>query len=122
MVKDSNSRPRLLNWHFDDEIGTDNPKDWIEITMHFTDGSKRWSILYTPERLLNNLSRPNIDPPGLHMQQLIVVRSYEFSDIDRVLKAFDEEDRLIEASKKIITIDSKEPTTSSNIKFTRQGG
>lgn len=101
MVKESNPRPRLLNWHFDDEVGTDNPKEWkwIEITMHFTDGSKRWSIIYTPERLLNNLSRPNIDPPGLHMQQLIVVRSYEFSNIDRVLKAFDEEDRLIEASK-----------------------
>lgn len=102
MTKDLNSRPRLLNWHFDDEIRTDNPKEWnwIEITMDFTDGSRRWSILYTPERLRNNLSRPYIDPPGLHMQQLIVVRSYEFSDIDRVLKVFDEENKLIEASKK----------------------
>lgn len=67
--------------------------------MYFTDGSKRWSILYTPERLLNNLSRPNVDPPGLHMQQLIVVRSYEVSDVDRVLRVLDEEDELIEASR-----------------------
>lgn len=100
MVKDPISRPRLVSWQFDDEVETDNLDEWnwIEITMLFSDGSKRWSILYTPERLLNNLSRPNIDPPGLHMQQLIVVRSYDESDIDRVLKVFDEEDKLIEAS------------------------
>ncbi|OOC62636.1 hypothetical protein [Paenibacillus ihbetae] len=100
MMKELNPRPRLLRWHFDDEVETDIPEEWnwIEVTMHFTDDSKRWSILYTPERLLNNLSRPNIDPPGLHMQQLIVVRSYEISDIDRVLRVFDEEDKLIEAS------------------------
>jgi len=95
-MKELNPRPRLLRWHFDDEVETDIPEEWnwIEVTMHFTDDSKRWSILYTPERLLNNLSRPNIDPPGLHMQQLIVVRSYEISDIDRVLRVFDEEDKL----------------------------
>lgn len=34
------------------------------------------------------------------MQQLIVVRSYEVSDIERVLRVFDEEDELIEASMK----------------------
>lgn len=101
MEKDQNLRPRLLSWKFDDEVETDYEKEWnwIEITMYFTDGSKRRSILYTPERLLNNLSRPNIDPPGLHMQQLIVVRSYEVSDIDRVLRVFDEEDELIKASR-----------------------
>ncbi|MBD8840042.1 MULTISPECIES: hypothetical protein [Paenibacillus] len=96
-----NSRPRLVGWRFDDEVRSDHPEDWnwIEITMVFTDGSRRWSILYTPERLLNNLSRLDIDPPGLHMQQLIVVRSYEVDDIERVLNVFDEEDKLIEASK-----------------------
>ncbi|MGG3280073.1 hypothetical protein [Paenibacillus solani] len=101
MGKDPISRPRLLSWQFDDDVEANNLDEWnwIEITMHFTEGSKRWSILYTPERLLNNLSRPNIDPPGLHMQQLIVVRSYEISDIDRVLMVFDEEDKLIEASR-----------------------
>lgn len=99
-VKELNSRPRLVRWHFDDDVKADNLEEWnwIEITVYFTDESRRWSILYTPERLLNNLSRPNIDPPGLHMKQLIVVRSYEVSDIDRVLKVFDEEDKLIEAS------------------------
>lgn len=33
------------------------------------------------------------------MQQLIVVRSYEVNDIERVLNFFDEEDELIEASR-----------------------
>ncbi|WP_413034529.1 hypothetical protein [Paenibacillus xylanilyticus] len=96
-----NSRPRLVSWHFDDEVRSDQPGEWnwIEITIVFTDGSRRWSILYTPERLLNNLSRPDIDPPGLHMQQLIVVRSYDVNDIERVLNVFDEEDELIEASR-----------------------
>lgn len=101
MEEDQHLRPRLLSWKFDDEVERDHEDEWnwIEITMYFTNGSKRWSILYTPERLLNNLSRQNIDPPGLHMQQLIVVRSYEVSDIDRVLRVFDEEDKLIKASR-----------------------
>lgn len=33
------------------------------------------------------------------MQQLIVVRSYEVNDIERVLNVSDEEDELIEASR-----------------------
>jgi hypothetical protein len=101
MEEDQNLRPRLLSWKFDDEGETDHEEEWnwIEITMYFTDGTKRWSILYTPERLLNNLSRPSIDPPGLHIHQLIVVRSYEVRDIDRVLRIFDEEDELIKASR-----------------------
>ncbi|PZD97243.1 hypothetical protein DNH61_03650 [Paenibacillus sambharensis] len=95
------SRPRLLRWQFDDEVESNDPSEWnwVEITMNFTDGSRRWSILYTPERLHNNLTRLNIDPPGLHMSQLIVVRSYEINDIDRVLRVFDEDDTLIKASR-----------------------
>lgn len=48
MMRELNSRPRLLRWHFDDKIETDNSEEWnwIEITMHFTDDSKRWSTLY----------------------------------------------------------------------------
>ncbi|WP_090808448.1 hypothetical protein [Paenibacillus sp. 276b] len=94
-------RPRLISWKFDDKVESDNSKEWnwVEITMNFSDDSRRWSILYTPERLLNNLSREGIDPPGLHMQQLIVVRSYSVEDIERVLIYFDEEDSLIEASR-----------------------
>ncbi|MDO3410595.1 hypothetical protein QWJ34_12555 [Saccharibacillus sp. CPCC 101409] len=101
MDEDQNLKPRLLSWEFDDAVEIDHEEEWnwIEITMYFTDGSKRWSILYTPERLLKNLSRPNIDPPGLHIQQLIVVRSYEVSDIERVLRVFDKEDELIKASR-----------------------
>lgn len=101
MDQEEAPRPRLLRWHFDDEIESNdlNEWNWVEITMYFSDGSRRWSILYTPERLHNNLTRENIDPPGLHMQQLIIVRNYSRNDIERVLRVFDEEDKLIEASK-----------------------
>jgi uncharacterized protein YycO len=40
---------RLLNWQFDDEVlGTPYEWNWLEITLTFDDGSKRWSLLYTP--------------------------------------------------------------------------
>ncbi|AYB43856.1 hypothetical protein V4V36_01230 [Paenibacillus lautus] len=92
--------PKLISWQFDDEV-VDDPDEWnwIEITMVFSDGSKRWSILYTPERLLNNLNRANIDPPGLHIKHMIIVRSYQRSDIQRVLDELDNHQELIEASK-----------------------
>ncbi|WP_166246570.1 hypothetical protein [Paenibacillus turpanensis] len=95
-------RPRLVSWRLDDEIGNDeNEWNWIEITICFSDGTKRWSIIYTPQRLHNNLSRKNIDPPGMHIKHMIIVRRYDVEDIDRVLKALDEEDELIEASRSL---------------------
>lgn len=92
----------LLNWKFDDEVqGTPDEWNWVEITLTFVDGSKRWSILYTPERLHNNLSRPNIDPPGLHIPHLIIVRSYEIDDIEKMLRYLESEGDLLSASKLI---------------------
>ncbi|WP_235549421.1 hypothetical protein [Paenibacillus sp. Root444D2] len=92
----------LLNWKFDDEIqGAPDEWNWVEITLTFLDGSKRWSILYTPERLLNNLSRPNIDPPGLHIPHMIIVRSYRREDVERTLRFLEAESELISASKLI---------------------
>ncbi|GGH23630.1 hypothetical protein GCM10008013_22880 [Paenibacillus segetis] len=44
---------------------------------------KTMEYVFTPERLHNNLSRVIIDPPN---------------DIERVLRVFDEEEKLIEAS------------------------
>lgn len=43
---------KLLNWKFDDDPkGSSEEWNWVEVTMTFEDGSERWSILYTPERL-----------------------------------------------------------------------
>ncbi|WP_339290603.1 hypothetical protein [Paenibacillus sp. FSL E2-0201] len=92
----------LLNWKFDDKVQcSSNEWNWVEITLMLVDGSKRWSILYTPERLHNSLSRPNIDPPGLHIPHMIIVRSYEIDDIERMLRYLESEGELLTASKLI---------------------
>ncbi|OAS18743.1 hypothetical protein A8708_28980 [Paenibacillus oryzisoli] len=66
--------------------------------MTFGDGSKRWSILYTPDRLKNNLSRFDIDPPGLFIKHMIIVRSYNEDDIERTLRYLESENELFDAS------------------------
>ncbi|MFE5318214.1 hypothetical protein ACFQ88_05845 [Paenibacillus sp. NPDC056579] len=91
---------KLLSWHFDDDpIGSRDEWNWVEITMTFDDGSNRWSILYTPDRLKNNLSRANIDPPGLFIAHMIIVRSYSEEDIERTLRYLESENELLTASK-----------------------
>ncbi|MBT2760181.1 hypothetical protein [Paenibacillus sp. ISL-20] len=95
-----NEQPKLVSWKYDDEVRDDPAEwNWIEITMVFNDGSKRWSILYTPERLKNNLSRENIDPPGLFIKHMIIVRSYSENDIQRVLEELETNNELLEASR-----------------------
>lgn len=97
---DGKDVPVLMDWKFDDEVTEDtNESNWIEISFTLSDGTTRWSILYTPERLTNALMEANIDPPGIHIQHMIVVRSYEKKDISRVLKYLDDHDELISASR-----------------------
>jgi hypothetical protein len=98
---EGNTVPVLIQWKFDDfveenDIGEDF--NWIEISFKLSDGTERWSILYTPERLLTSFKRPNLDPPGLHISHLIIVRSYRKDDVDRILKYLDDNDELISAS------------------------
>lgn len=91
---------KLLSWCFDDDPnGSADEWNWVEITMAFDDGSRRWSILYTPERLKNNLSRMNIDPPGLFIPHMIIVRSYSEYDIEQTLKYLEHEYKLVAASR-----------------------
>lgn len=91
---------KLVYWNFEDEVKDSSDEwNWIEITLTFEDGSKRWSILYTPERLINNLKRQNIDPPGLHIPHMIIVRSYNIEDIEKVLRYLEDEGDLLSATK-----------------------
>lgn len=89
----------LISWKFDDDV-TNDPKEtnWIEISMKMSDGSKRWCILYTPERLTNLLQQPNISPKGLHIKHMIVVNSYKIEEIQGVLDYLNSEDELIDAT------------------------
>jgi hypothetical protein len=89
----------LISWKFDDEVSNDpNETSWIEISMKMSDGSERWCILYTPERLRNLLQQPNIYPTGLHIKHMIVVKSYNVEDIQNVLDYLNQEDELIGAT------------------------
>lgn len=89
----------LISWKFDDEV-SNNPNEinWIEISMKMSDGSERWCILYTPERLRNLLQQPNIYPTGIHIKHMIVVKSYNVEDIQSVLDYLNQEDELIGAT------------------------
>lgn len=89
----------IVSWKFDDEVTKEpNETNWIEISMRMSDGSERWCILYTPERLNNYFQQPNIYPNGLHIKHMIVVRSYEMEDVQSVLDYLNEEDELIGAT------------------------
>ncbi|WHY69671.1 hypothetical protein [Neobacillus sp. SuZ13] len=89
----------LISWKFDDEVSNDpNEINWIEISMKMSDGSERWCILYTPERLRNLLQQPNIYPTGLHIKHMIVVKSYNIEDKQSVLDYLNQEDELIGAT------------------------
>ncbi|PFP22726.1 hypothetical protein COJ96_25165 [Bacillus sp. AFS073361] len=89
----------LISWKFDDEVSNDaNETNWIEISMKMSDGSERWCILFTPERLKNALQKPDIHPPGLHIKHMIVVRSYNVEDIQSVLEYLNQQGELISAT------------------------
>lgn len=91
---------KLISWKFDDEISAPKTEwNWVEVTLTFDDGSKRWSILYTPERLKTNLSRPGIQPPGLFIPHMIIVRSYETNDVELTLRYLDSKGDLLIASR-----------------------
>lgn len=88
----------LQNWKFDDEV-TDDPRDtnWLEITLQMSDGSKRWCILYTPQRMYNLFNQPTIHPPGIYIKHMIISRSYSYEGTNSTLIYLDEEDELINA-------------------------
>jgi hypothetical protein len=96
-VEGIKSIPTLISWKFDDDI---NEMNFIEISMEFSDGSKRWSILTSPEKLTNYFM--NSDEKGFHIDHLIIMKSLEVSDVDQILRDLDRNDDLIKASKSLI--------------------
>ncbi|MBE1553064.1 hypothetical protein [Sporosarcina limicola] len=89
----------FISWTFDDEVTVDpTVTNWIEISLEMSDGSKRWCMLYTPERLLNVFKQPNIDPPGMHLKHMIIVRSYTVGDVQWTLTSLEQQDELMKAT------------------------
>ncbi|MNN38149.1 hypothetical protein D3C81_1521320 [compost metagenome] len=88
----------MESWKFDDELDS---FDLIEATISFSDQSKRWCLITTPQRLAKHFEQPNLDPPGCNIRHLIIVKTMNKEDIDRTLKYLDDQGELKEATKQL---------------------
>ncbi|WP_340389705.1 hypothetical protein [Paenibacillus sp. FSL E2-0151] len=52
----------------------------------------------TPERLIKHFEKPNLDPPGINIQHLIIVRTMNDEDIEQTLKYLDEQGEVEKAT------------------------
>ncbi|WP_256762447.1 hypothetical protein [Cohnella sp. WQ 127256] len=89
--------PSLINWKFDDDI---NEIDFIDISMIFSDGSKRWAIITTPKKLLNYFN--SSDEIGFHIENLIIMKTLDQTDVEETLRNLERNDELNKASKELI--------------------
>ena len=85
----------LTLWKFDDDV-TD-PFGWIEVSLTFSNGSRRWSILFTPDRLKTLLEHPEGDA-GIQSAHMIIVKDLEWATVEAALRTFDEQGELEGAS------------------------
>ncbi|WPQ59402.1 hypothetical protein [Paenibacillus polymyxa] len=68
------------------------------MTLTFSDGSKRWSLVTTPRKLLNYFKK-EMEIPGLNIKHLIIAKTIDHDDIEKILKYLEANDELTEASK-----------------------
>lgn len=87
--------PILVTWKIDDDT---NIFDLVEITLTFSNGSKRWCLVTTPERLVKHFNK-EMEPPGMNIRHLIITKTMNHEDIEKTLLYLDSNDELIEASK-----------------------
>ncbi|MFC4777206.1 hypothetical protein ACFO9Q_10475 [Paenibacillus sp. GCM10023252] len=87
--------PSLVRWQFDDDV--DDKLDFIDISMEFSDGSKRWSMVTTPEKLLKYFAYP--DKVGFHLENLINMKTLDQPVVDEILRELEQNDELNKASK-----------------------
>ncbi len=94
---EGNPASRLSRWKFD-EPPDEKPEMLVEVTMHFSDGAYRWSIIATPASLKNLLEERDAEP-GLWISHMIVVRSLNPVDVGLTLSQLDCGGDLLAASK-----------------------
>jgi hypothetical protein len=87
--------PKIDKWKLDDD---QEEFDLIEATIEFSDGSKRWCLITTPEKLLNHFNEREMEPPGFNIRHLIIVKSITQNDINRTLIHLDEQDEIMNAT------------------------
>ncbi|BBH24140.1 hypothetical protein Back11_54850 [Paenibacillus baekrokdamisoli] len=89
--------PILRSWKFDDEI---DELDFIDISMIFSDGSRRWSMVTTPEKTRNYFNNSCVES-GFHIEHLIIMKTLEKLDVEETLRNLDKNDELFKASKEL---------------------
>ena len=111
----------LVGWRFDDPVQDeinerDETNNWVDVVMEFSDGTKRWCGLTTPE-YLKRLLEPRDDPskwggeyePAVWSECMIVMRDLAVRTVEWTLKYLDSQDELVRHSQ-IIGGDKDEET------------
>ncbi|MHA6534603.1 hypothetical protein [Paenibacillus sp. BAC0078] len=83
----------MQNWYFDDDIESNR---FVEVTLSFSDGSKRWCNLTTPEKLVEHFNNEFMDPPSIHMKHLIIMKTLNTEVVEQTLKYLDNQNELID--------------------------
>jgi hypothetical protein len=87
--------PLLVSWCFDDDIDQIN---FIDVTFTFSNGSKRWAMVTTPEKLQSHFENAKVYPPGFNMHHLIILRSFRDEDVEVTFRTLDLQGDLEEAT------------------------
>lgn len=87
--------PAVVAWQFDDDIESTS---LIEVTIRFSDGSGRWCIVTTPEKLLGHFQNQQMTPPGFNIRHLLIVRSINREDVNERIKSLESQNELNEAT------------------------
>jgi hypothetical protein len=91
----------MQSWGFDDKVDTNN---FIEVTISFNDGSKRWCNLTTPEKLTEHFKNSVIDPPGMSSRHLIIMKTLKYEEVEKTLKYLDSQGELEDATLPLLNV------------------
>ena len=92
--------PLLVSWQFDNDI-EDPTCDCVEVTVHFSDETRGWCSIGTPEYFKRRLDARS-DPkdwkvstePAVWGSNLILVRRLDFVTVDWTLRYMDQQGEL----------------------------
>ncbi|UHA76074.1 hypothetical protein KIK04_14405 [Paenibacillus sp. 481] len=85
----------MKDWRFDDNTETER---FVEVTITFNDGSKRWCILTTPTKLMEYFNNESMDPPGMNIKYLIIMKTMEKEDVEKMFIHLDNQGELQEST------------------------
>lgn len=89
----------MKTWQFDDDI---DKYELIEVTITFDDDSKRWCVITTPQKIVEYFDNELLNPPGINMKHLIIMKTTRTEDVEKMLKHLDNQNELIEVTKPLL--------------------